>query len=530
MPQLATSRGRILRVVDTCFGSTHLRTRDRAAVVTAATRGCRKLRWRCFVSAARDGWIAVFPGNHGKDLRLTEYLASKLACDIVHVQVSDEAGFRCWLWRDHARVDDDASAWTPLLRGASPAQLTALLHGDGDATARATTFARLLGLSDVELDYESIAAEGIEDEDEDGELTQIPTPRRHVPRPTDAVAVLRDNGPVVAVDDWFVRRTALRYRGLSLVHPAGDQCEPLLEIGGPHGGLVGARHGSRVAFDHRGEVVVFDVDRRTTIARLATGTDYPSFAISAHGDHVAVLDGHAIVVHDASGKAAREPIEVEARRLAWHPAGRWIVGVSSALVLVDIERRKTHELGLVTPTFDGRPAFHGLLEAAMTGRHERDELTIRRDVARAYEMIAALPYETITNAACSSDGETLWLETTVGVRAYDWAALLTAVENDGEILPDARWNSSVESPTLGAELDDTRLLVGSGDTVVMLERHGGQARLAIDVGASVDHLAVSRDGDWVAVQTSRGHTHGSELARALQIWRATTWRAVVRAT
>lgn len=510
----------ILCIVGTCFGSTHLRTRDREAVVTAATRGCRKLRWRCFVSEVRDGWIAVFPGNHGKDLRLTEYLASKLSCDIVHVQVTDEPAFRCWLWRDHARVDENAFAWAPLLRGESPAPLMALLQSNEDEVERVSTFAQLLGLSDVELDYEAIAASA----GEHAELTQIPTPRPHVPRPTDAVAVLRDEGPVVAVDVGFVRRTAQRFRGLSLVDPAGDRREPLLEIDGPHRGLVGARYGSRIAFDHHNEVVVLDVDRRAIVARLPATTSWPRYALDADGDRVAVLDGRTLVIHDACGGAAREPLDVEARRIAWHPEGRWIVGVTSALVLIDVERRTTHALGLVTRTLDARAAFHDLLEAAKTNRRGADELELRRDLARASEMFAAIPFEQIVDAECSRDGTTLWLATTLGIHAYDWARLVAAVETDADTLPEARWCSVMQLARIGPEIDDARVIVGCGDTVVTLERHSGRARLAHDVGAHVVDLAVSRDGHWVAVQTGNGHAYGSELARALQVWRANAWR------
>lgn len=511
------------------FGSTHVRTSDRDAVITAATRGCRKLRWRCFVSEVRNGWIALFPGGHGQDLRLTEYLASKLACDIVHMQVTEEPAFRCWLWREHERVDGSAFAWAPLLRGDDFARLEAVLRGGDEEVARAARFAELLGLSDVELDYEEIADQLRDGDDEHAELVQLPAPRAHGRRPTDAVAVLRGEGPVVAVVDGFVRRTWQTHRGLSLVHPSGEPVERLLDIDGPRGGLVGARNGSRVAFEHGSEVVVFDVARRTTVARFATDTKYPGYAIDADGDRVAVANDRTLVIHDMRDDVARGRIALGTRRVLWHPAGRWIVAVSSGLVLVDVEHGTTHALCFPTETIDARGPFLDALRGSKWTRSGSDDLEQRRNLARISAQLAAIPNERVYDAHCSGDGATLWLATSLGVHAYDWAQLIATVECGADTLPRARWFTALQLARLGPELDDARLIVGDGDTVVTLERHSGRARFAVDVGAHVGVLALSRDGHWVAVQTEAGHAYGSELARALQIWRANTWRRSVLA-
>lgn len=505
------------------LGSTHLRTREREVVLDVVNRGCRKLRWRCFVAPVRGEWITIYPAGHGQDIRLAEYLASKLDCDVVHIQVTDELEFRCALWRDHARVEDDRTAWGPLVREADTVRLNALLDGAEDAFRRAMELGELLGLADVELDYEWIVDERRDGSEQVLALTHLPPARAFARRPTDAVAVLRGTGPVVAVDGGFVHRTTREYRGLSVVRLPAGVAEPVLALVGGPGSLQGAQRGSWVACNESDEVVVFDVERRTTVGRF-TGA---LAGFHPLGDRVVVIDpDNVCTIHNLRTKAA--PVRIEDTiggqwrdpGLQWHPEGRWALGHASELALYDFERRTAHALRLRSGTIDGRASLIQTLRSTVGWPLPEPADQARMDVLLA--QMAALPLERSYRACSSHDGRAVWVLASSGVYAYDWAQLIAAVERGDDTLPPPRWFSAMQDAVLGAEIRDAMFLVGSGDHVVALHRDSGAIHHTVDVGAQVEDLAVSRDGAWVAVSTGRGHAYGAELASSLQIWRTDT--------
>src|SRR5207253_5307288 len=163
------------------YGSIHVRTDDRPAVLDAAEAIARKGRARFLVSPVLRGWVTLFPNGSGQDESLSRTLARRLRQEIIQVIVHDDDIFCYAYYRDGNLVDQYNSqpdyfgaasrkkkeqsrgrpeTLAPLL--AKPEYLDELKEllsperADETTFASATLqrFAALLGLPNVETAYE----------------------------------------------------------------------------------------------------------------------------------------------------------------------------------------------------------------------------------------------------------------------------------------------------------------------------------------------------------------------------------------
>src|SRR5437660_4072006 len=87
------------------YGSIHVRTDDRPAVLDAAEAIARKGRARFLVSPVLRGWVTLFPNGSGQDESLSRTLARRLSQEIVQVIVHDDDIFCYAYYRDGDLVD-----------------------------------------------------------------------------------------------------------------------------------------------------------------------------------------------------------------------------------------------------------------------------------------------------------------------------------------------------------------------------------------------------------------------------------------
>src|SRR5262249_14214418 len=87
------------------FGSSHFRTADRDAVQRILEDHAKKKDARFLLGPLLNGWVTVYPFQHGQDEALAKALAKRLSCDSVHVMVHDDDIFCYWFFRGGKLVD-----------------------------------------------------------------------------------------------------------------------------------------------------------------------------------------------------------------------------------------------------------------------------------------------------------------------------------------------------------------------------------------------------------------------------------------
>src|SRR5690348_2762904 len=91
------------------YGSTHLRTADRDAVLEAAEKHSKRNKTRMLVGPAIGPWIAVYPENHGQDDRTARLLSKNLKCEAIHVLVHDDDYFCYCAFKSGKALDQFSS-------------------------------------------------------------------------------------------------------------------------------------------------------------------------------------------------------------------------------------------------------------------------------------------------------------------------------------------------------------------------------------------------------------------------------------
>jgi hypothetical protein len=87
------------------YGSIHVRTEGREAVLDAAKSLARKGDARFLVAPVLRGWVTLFPNNNGQDERMSKTLAGRLSDEILQVIVHDDDIFSYAFYRDGKLVD-----------------------------------------------------------------------------------------------------------------------------------------------------------------------------------------------------------------------------------------------------------------------------------------------------------------------------------------------------------------------------------------------------------------------------------------
>jgi hypothetical protein len=83
----------------------HLRTTDREAVHKILEQLAGKRKTRFLLGPPCDGWLAVYPDNHGQDDAVVKAIAKRFPGEILHVLVHDDDIFAYSYFRDGKRVD-----------------------------------------------------------------------------------------------------------------------------------------------------------------------------------------------------------------------------------------------------------------------------------------------------------------------------------------------------------------------------------------------------------------------------------------
>lgn len=181
------------------YGSIHVRTDDVDAVRKVLDSAAKR-KWKFLVSPIIDGWVAVYPSQHGQDERVSKAIAKELDSPILHVAVHDDDVFYYWYYRDGKVIDRFSSCpeyfgqisprMKILLRG-KPERLADLLTIPGDlqrllglveamrteplfASDRPEQFAKLFGLSNVSTSYEYLMADETEGVERWDEFVHVP--------------------------------------------------------------------------------------------------------------------------------------------------------------------------------------------------------------------------------------------------------------------------------------------------------------------------------------------------------------------
>src|SRR5262245_1904558 len=87
------------------YGSIHVRTDDREAVLDAAKSLARKGDARFLVAPLLRGWVTLFPHNNGQEERLSKAFAGRLSDEILQVIVHDDDIFAYAFYREGKLVD-----------------------------------------------------------------------------------------------------------------------------------------------------------------------------------------------------------------------------------------------------------------------------------------------------------------------------------------------------------------------------------------------------------------------------------------
>ncbi len=181
------------------YGSIHIKT-DQVGKVTEALDGLAKRKWKFLMSPVIDGWIAIYPNEHGQSERVSKAIANELEWPILHVVVHDDDVFFYWYYCGGKLIDRFSSCpeyfgqisarMKSLLRG-KPERLADLLQDPDDlqrlmalveemrtdplfASDRHEQFARLFGLPNVSTSYEYLMADETEGIDRWDEFVHVP--------------------------------------------------------------------------------------------------------------------------------------------------------------------------------------------------------------------------------------------------------------------------------------------------------------------------------------------------------------------
>lgn len=90
----------------TFFGSISLWGADPAKVVTACETLYAEQKVEFFIAPEREGWVTVYPSEHGQDVRVAASLAKAVGCPALHLGVHDEwILFWAYYDRDGTEID-----------------------------------------------------------------------------------------------------------------------------------------------------------------------------------------------------------------------------------------------------------------------------------------------------------------------------------------------------------------------------------------------------------------------------------------
>jgi hypothetical protein len=78
------------------YGSVQVRSEDRERVQAVAEQVAREKGIHILIAPPVNGWIALFPENHGQDDAVGGAVAEQLDADVLHLLVHDDDIFAYW--------------------------------------------------------------------------------------------------------------------------------------------------------------------------------------------------------------------------------------------------------------------------------------------------------------------------------------------------------------------------------------------------------------------------------------------------
>jgi hypothetical protein len=377
------------------YGSVHVKS-DQYEAVKEALETAAGRKWKFLVSPVMDGWIAVFPNNHGQDERASKAIAKSLAAPILHIAVHDDDVFYFWFYRGGKLLDRFSSCpdfggvsgrMKSLLQG-KPERLQDLLRNPADierltalleamrseplfASDRPEQFARLFGLSNASTSYEDLMAdetEGIEGWEEFAHVPDLSEERRaeqeaaaRIQRQKDR---LRDEGKLLADVYlpaphlpahllWCVHAGKnLVFAQSSLVEPGELQIIPPPWTGQPMPvGIVLEPRGVALAASPKGRYLavgygsadckadVWDWETKQRLLEIKHTSVVQSIAFAADERMVFTMSPQEIAATDlANGRRAGEWSVQSNRAMDLHPQGNIVaVGTQEGFCVLNVE-------------------------------------------------------------------------------------------------------------------------------------------------------------------------------------------------
>src|SRR5665213_2273072 len=364
------------------YGSVQVRTRDRAAVIAAATDAARAAGIRCLVGPEINGWIGVYPEQGGQDQGSGADMAARMGGEILHLLVHDDDVMAYWLWREGGLVDSywsqpgyfdesqraqqeqmagNPAAFGELLRGRSREMAQVLERREQAVTFemdRLGRFAGLLGISNAVTSYEYLKAGEVEGVERIDEFIDVPADEfsaeararlernaaveRHKQQLKQSYVLLTD-----VVEERLLPRACATADGflvaweghgrtesrIELYRPPWGEAEPgEIETGGQVNCVASDADGSHIAMALGNRVVAWTTRGWKPLMELIESDWALLTALSADGKLLAYSSRQAVYVSEiGSGRPVTALGGREGSALAIHPSNEWIVSAGSAV-------------------------------------------------------------------------------------------------------------------------------------------------------------------------------------------------------
>jgi hypothetical protein len=452
------------------YGSFHVRSADRVALLRALSVIASGGKVRFVVAPPSGPWTGVYPSGAGQDFAVSRQVASALGCDVVHVLLHDDDVFAFELHRgglladrfssapgyfgevpqeEHAALAGRPELLTDLLKpGATVESVVAAMRSEpapvGDVLIRGrfpagdqlVRFARALGLGKVETSYEelqerrrrgfehvpSLAAEGASKR---AAAVQVTARRRELMRagvllgseqrkaafvlgPQPVVCAAPEGGFLIAWRDGVPSNAVplLHYRS-----PWGAPVEAGVVVGGGTNVITPSPSGALLAVGHAfGQwlLEVFSLRENRLLASVPLPRAAEHVSFSGEDRLLCRSEGVLLVVSIPERRVMDRRDAGYGKACAAHPDGEHLVAHDS--------REGTLVLfSLRAP---------GFRRAVLTARHD---LAAWRRRAAAGEVTAGFhPAEVPETLAFTRDGSFLLMAAVGGVRAYRWQDVLAA--------------------------------------------------------------------------------------------------------
>lgn len=525
------------------YGSVHVRSTHHTKVLEAAAHVCAVQRRKCFVSPVIDGWIAIYPDEHGQDSRFGAEMAQRIGGDVLNVVVHDDSSSYYWLWRNRRLVDRYVSApgsleialleeeeplcgrpeaWEPLVGLERTQALRDVFRRDDEAIVfeheRLLRLAELVGLANPVCAYEYLEDGETEDVVEWDSFVQLPKPSNpaklrligNEPDGPEPVVVLRGRGRVFPAWTGFVRILPPGFR--TVQHLAPPDWEPVpLSLpfeDAPHVGVVDST-GRIAAFSLPGRVAVVELERGILLTEVATKKLVHALSLSAGGARLAHVDDGELRVEDLPRGRSLLRRAISGDNPSWHPNGRWLATRGHQTTFFDLDDGTSHDVELATERIDLRLSFERETARLLSfirdaGERENVKANSQRmlDALTSGPLANGIPLDQVRSFDWSRDGSTFWLVSTTGIRVFEWERLRSALHAGISTFPTPAWYLSEDQAVVVADgIDSESILLGTNKGAVQrLDRATGSRGRATRFGDEVISIpSVSLDREWVAV-------------------------------